>query len=544
MQNHMESAQRNPHTARAARVVYNPYILQWLYQRVIYRAKLEQILTYRSNTIKGEDRETIVRENFQDLSIVSELVFLLTKVREQKFQFDVTECCFERILFQAFVLFFPKKRLLQEDLCRFNDDPLFSCEDSLLLLLTKIGEGEEKNRETLTEVILDFLETHYSYNQSDYQRKSKERVALFFHMKESVEEKMGLSEETVIEYGGEQIATLLYLCVLNELLTLLEWKQSTSLHKVQTKPYPSEDERLVEERALMDTMEKDEKNVILLRLFYDGLLEFHLRNLSLNLFDSPIHEKELRTFVKGEEKYRMVRKGKEFLLVPKSTHHLLYLKLSRDQHQYQYVVRRFLFDYQLRLSHEKLCFSDGCRLCHYFTSDSAQKSNRNLNDFYTIVEGGQKEKCQVFLESFIMDRLEALDSLVFKNGWQLLKLINPRLPLFYLVGVSEMVGYVKSHYEQCEGEGQYRLGLILMTTKSKVKSGNAFRTEKWQEDLALDQDVFQLMFGAILSQIKDLTKHARALLSQYNTDTLGTELNAELSEIFLLYDRVLRLTMK
>lgn len=528
---------------KEARVVYNPFILQLLHQRVIYRAKLDKIISH------SLQRETIIRDNRLDQSIVTEVTFLLRRLYQQKLQFDPAFVSFEKSLFQAFILFFPKRRTIPEGLCKFNDDPLFGCEDFLLSFLSKIGPNEEENRTSLNDLLLLYLEKYYTFKKGDCVLESKTRVNLFFQLKESSENSV-LKNGVLVQYREEQVVTLLYLYLLNELLSFNESLQSEQLHQFQTNPHQPYDERLSRECKLSSLLEKYKKRGSLLRLLYDALMEHHERDLSLSLFESPEESIRLepnRLGGNGETRRLLKDKEKEggggFIVIPKSTNHLVYLKLSKDQHHYRYIVRRFIFDNHLYQNHENLCLSSGggsCRLCQYFDSD---KSIRNLHEFYGIISSGRKE-LRIFLENLILDRLEHLESLVFKNAWQLLKLVNSSGHLFYLVGVTEMVHEVKLRYEQYPGEGVYRQKLILKNAQAMVKTSNAFRLEKWQEELALDQDIFQLIFAAVMKQTGDLEKHARTHKVDLKITPFLENLNADLCEIFTLYERVLRETMK
>lgn len=522
------------------RVVYNPFILQLLYQRVIFRERLGGVISLTKKT----SRVSIIRENELDLYIVTEVVLLLRELYKQKIQFDPSLCIFEKALFQAFVLFYPKRSTIPEDLCQFSDEPLFRCEDFLFTILSRIGHNEEESRVFLTELFSLYLEEYYSLKRRDYLVECKARVSLFFRLKESLENAV-LKHGVLFTYSEEEVMTLLYIFLLSELLSLNESIQSNLLHQFQTNPHQPNDERFSAESLLLSQLEKYEKGASLLKLLYESLVEYHKRELLLNLFDSPDGVVKLEEYSVGGngETYRFLREknGKGFMILPKSTSHLVYMKLSKDQHHYQYIVRRFLFDHHLYQSHEKLCFPGGsCRLCQYFDSD---KSIRNLQEFYGIISSGRKDS-RVFLENFILDRLEAIESFIFKNAWQLIKLVKSSSHLFYLIGVSEMVHEVRLNYEQYEGEGLYRQTLILKNAKDLVKSSNAFRLEKWQKELALDQDIYQLIFAAIIKQTRDLTKHARALCVDLKIASFLENLNADLSEIFTLYEQVLRDTMK
>lgn len=159
-----------------------------------------------------------------------------------------------------------------------------------------------------------------------------------------------------------------------------------------------------------------------------------------------------------------------------------------------------------------------------------------------------------FLESVIMDRLDALDSLIYKNAWQLMKLFRTyslvmeyeagdteRLDLPYMIHISDMISYVTTHYDEEEGQGEYRLSLILMMAKRVSKSGH--RTEDWQRELALDQDIYQLIFRAIGAQVNEIARFERSLLSLYqivkDSGKVSRETTSILNQIFILYESIL-----
>lgn len=482
---------------RSERVVYNPFLLYALYQRVYYRTRIESILKNHSS-LKIEDT-IFIRDNNQDLVITKELSFFLDLMKKEKIQFDFTLSCLEMVLCNAFQLFFPKRGVqVYSDAIQKLDDRVTRCEDYLLYMLDSLvsNEGEEEEwREIFTKVLLIFLERHYVPGCES----NEESIILFFQVKKSFE---SFKEETVtIEYTLEEISFIYYLFLLNELISI------------------------------------SHEEVPFLKLLYEGLREEYMRVLSLSLF-STLPEKESFVILKPqhEEVLRMVQKKKTFFFVPKSTKHLLYLKLSVDGHHYQYIVRRFILDCSLRVTHEEQCLSEGCLLCHYFDVD---KMTRNLSEFYAMVEC--KRDSHIYLESLVLDRCEAIDSVVYKNLWQTMKILQKRgnPMLFYVIHVAKVVDYVRKNYEQYEGEGSYRKTLLLNGAKRLVRSNTLFRVDKWQEALAIDQDIFQLIFSAMMNQLETLKKSARILSIDEKCSVLVDTLCLELSEILLLYQSIL-----
>lgn len=609
--------------------IYNPHLLNLLYLKVVNKKRLERIIAifiYHRGDLEGgggseemcqTEREHLIRENLYDAQIISDIHHLTERMKNEKYQFDIYHCNYEFVLFRMFLLFLPEKDLVQrlpEDFREYRDSLLeskFICEEKILSIM---------NESDLSGVILRYLYKFYSSDLVNYEAATVKRASLLFNIKRSAEEQVlqeqiSLDEDCCLIYNAEVVMTMMYLFFVNEFLAIMSDEKSFLSHSHYTSVFEEEpDDRKKSEREMKEKSRVIDEKIQRIDRVYKLLSHYLYSQFSGPLLcshppppsKSPLKEDNdiyrstpnklyLNPLFNPEREYtKMVNQrntstGSGFLLKPKSIGHLKYMRLSRNKHIYQYIVRRFIFDHELRLSHQRKCnaspplsplispslYTSTCQICRYL------KSITTLNEFYETVENcfytltqereedENRRKVQWYLGGFILDSVDAMDSLIYKNAWQMMRLfrtyslvmeLSPdsmpvvdgdmtlegeKLDLFYIVNIQEMIRYAREHYEEEDGQGEFRMETILRVAKKKSKT--IYRIEEWQKALALDQDIYQLIFRAVGSQVNEIEKFERSILPisriAKEPGKISRMINSILSDIFLLYDSILLSTM-
>jgi hypothetical protein len=144
--------------------------------------------------------------------------------------------------------------------------------------------------------------------------------------------------------------------------------------------------------------------------------------------------------------------------------------------------------------------------CYYI---NPEKSRKTLTD---------KEKLESFLESFVLDPISELDSIVYKNAWQLMILFQDcglkihekeNVDIFHAINIRVMFNHIYTNYPTLDGGCLVRLSTILKEAKNKSKSSH--RITRRQEKFALDVDILFLLMFAISVQSDAIDKYERSL---------------------------------
>ena len=89
------------------RYVYNPYVLNLLYGKVLYLERLREFYGWwRAQGREGarmdeEARRRVVRDNVFDAALVGDVWHLMAGMRRERFHFDLYYANYEYVLFQV-----------------------------------------------------------------------------------------------------------------------------------------------------------------------------------------------------------------------------------------------------------------------------------------------------------------------------------------------------------------------------------------------------------------------------------------------------------
>lgn len=570
------------------RYIYNPYLLNLIYQKVIHQSILERIISffiYNRNDIycklSIEEKYHLIRENLYDAQIISDIYHLLERMKTTTFHFDLYYCNYEAILTRLFLHTMDpiKKEKLPFQLEEVNLGERFLCEEKMSSFMN------ENERYILHDISLKYIFKFYSSSLVNYESESVKRASLLFNIKKSAEHKVlprHSDDDYAIEYNLEVVMTMMYLFLMNEFQSLLADDKSLLTHRHLTSTYSHQDDKSLAARKLSDELRELDNKISLMTQLSQMLDDYIYTQLSGPLIcccpkGIPTKACETTQFyldppldTERMERKLVDKRNGQFMLKTKSVKHLHYIRLTKNRHIYQYITRRFILDHEIRLSHREKCpfkektkdspYTIDCQICHYFIplQRLTEFYNNSENCFYINaseeIEGNYKRCIEKYLGGFLLDKTESLDSIIYKNAWQMMKLFSSNesnhqslnLDIFYIINIREMIQYITTNFEQFTGEAEYRVNKIL--EDAKKKSGSFSKVEQWQKSLALDQDVFLQIYASIGKQMNRIQSYERTILP-INTLIKGTgkvsvEINLIMSNILLLYQEILLSTMK
>lgn len=535
---------------RELHLIYNPFILNVLLQKVAYFERIHCILVHDT----GLDHERLIRENMYAELFVADVEKQIRHMNSETHVFDIYYANYEYILYRMFQIFRPSDVNLPVDACQFEGD-LFFFELSFFEIIT-----EESHKKVLFRLVKEYCQNHYIHNLINYETIATDRSRLLFHMKRDLED-IHMSKDTTdyfLNYTdhGDVIILLMYLLFMKEFIGML-----------------SSNRLLLELQKDEDAIKKLDNEIVLLKNLHDHIgeqleKEFKSYVLVLSHSDDMSLNRDMDAYcanlVDRDEVYYSMKEesGSGFFMKRKEVSHLRYIKLCINRHLYIYVTRRFIFDCSLRLLHEKSCMTTQknteCQLCRYINHE------RKMTDFYNIVtthhyygcyyiqqKAPQKKNRYIlypFLESVFLNPVDAITSVIYKNAWQILKMFdriyrnqhhNEKSPqLFHTIHIPTLINDIRLQYHALNGGPEMRHALTLKSIRNSHKINT--RLEKWQRRLAIDVDIILLIIYVINLQQNDIEKYERSVSStKHKSYTLSSNIKATLTEVYQIYTNVL-----
>lgn len=530
---------------REKRYIYNPFILNFLNQKVIHLDRIKRIIGHEEEA----EQERICRENLEAEQLVEDVSHLLRLMRQEKYKFDIHFCNYEYILFRMCHLFRPSDKKFCQHAGEVEGD-LFFCELKLFDLLSLQRSQEEEKKKKLFDIVARYIKKYYIQHAIDYQNVAVKRASLLFDIKHKCEEKnrpRSKDKDYSFQYDRDVITTMMYLFFINEFIGMVTDEQCLL--------------------RLQGSNGDDDTTLVLLeslRLLLVKQYDQELKGFVIVATPSGGGDEEMRPYttpiVMDTQKVYFTLKNREhgvFTMKRVAIDHLCYLLLCKNAHFYINATRRFIFDYHLGLMHDDYCPRKtqqqvDCQLCRYFSQDAELQAfyASSVQYAYTtchyIVPNApqlaNRQKMTAFLETFMFDLIDALDSVIYKNARQLLVLARARKQdLFRVINIGEMINFVRLQFPILQGGYACRLTLIMKQIRNNFKINQ--RLKKWHQKLALDTDILFIIMYAINAQQNEIEKYHRNVSENFSVTHHTSSLQQTLTEIYQLYLETLRNAM-
>lgn len=577
------------------RYVYNPYLLNVIYQKLLYQDRLRCLHAWRQRSVKldnEEERYRIVKENLRSEQVVADVFHTLDFMSRERFPFDIYHCNFEYVLMRFFCLLDPIATMasLSSSLDPNNNETLpvelkclqvLDTWDQQQSIIVAKGTGA---RDVLLAVLDRYVTRHYIQNMVTYERESVKRVSLLLNIKHAVEYRLkvrqdvelGGDAEYRIEYGGEVVVSMIYVFFANELLALLQEEAALLRTTYHTRPLASTtalaqyDDDFAEYGARFKLLEN---HIALLEELYKVLQnhyteEWHAFSLNMSVFplsnttdhsDNPIHRytKVAPDNAKTVLRYKDVTHD-EFVIREKDASHIRYIPLKKYLSLYEAAARRMMFDCALARDHT-ICpvgnnnnYTTCCQICLYREESDSLYSFYAASETFTYylceyvlpgASGKRPESRQALLgrhlDTMLVDPLIPLVSLLYKMGWQLQQLYpsfccgTAVTNPFHIIGVTNLWHYVIAQYEEYDHGPEARQDSVMRN----ARVGHTVGLASWQKALALDIDVHVLMMHGIDVQQSEIEKFQRSLtlVSCDGGNHVASDITKNLVRIYALY---------
>lgn len=523
------------------RYIYNPFILNFIYQKVIHLDRIKRIAQCEFEKIR------VCRENLHSEQIIEDVYCLLSLVRQTTYKIDIYYCNYEYILHRMLHIFRPFDMKFVHHAGDLEGDAFF-CE---LKCFNVVGIDENEMKRTLFDIMKRYITTYYVYRLIDYENIAAQRSTALFRIKTKYEEKLRPRDKNMdysFSYNGDVLITLMYIFFMNQFSCMLNDEKTLLLLRGECTDAVDAHLKLLE--SLHDILEEQYE----LELKGYVLIASHGAD-DVNKENDPYVSS---TLIDRERVYFRFKNIEEngFTLVPRQIEHLRYILLHKNRHLYCYMTRRFIFDYNLQLLHADKCqrsentnkyLTIECQLCRYFKQlgelmefYSAATSYAYHTCHYIIPNAPQLEnraKLHKFLETLMLDRVDDFVSIIYKNAWQLLVLmLQDDYDVFRMIDVMQLINTVRLDFDM-DGGHEARLTCIIKETRHNFKITQ--RPEKWHRKLALDIDVTLLIIHAILKQQDQMDQYRRNAPIQTRCEDIKTKL----IEIYQLYRNLFSKTM-
>jgi hypothetical protein len=599
--------------------IYNPYVLSLLYAKVLYLGRLRALYVKEVLGSEGvvEERHSLVRDNLYDRLLVADVFHMTVAMSKERFQFDLYYANFEYMLLRMLSLYGGRRGEL------FRSPGFYVEMGDLFFSDLKCMEvlGCEENKDILTEAVLHYIGVYYFRQLVDYNRNASTRVALLLNLKRAAEcavvERQGGDRDYTILYNRDVCTSLLYVYFLNEFLgRAREEKAAFALtHNSLFLEAADSGEGWAEaERGRQEECARLDHRILLMERLSVALArqyEDEFRGWSF-VSVSPEHPQPLP---RGEDhfaRYTMVGcvkrrvnqvkgQGGDLVITEINTRNLRYLNLLKNRTHYEYVTRRLIFDQALRMLHyvhhhkeeedpplrmrriteadvkrRPLCypcryvaqceplfdFYQQCEQYSYNTCHYVQRDSRALEN---------EARLHQFLASVMIELLSPLESIIYKNLWQVQHLFasaNLSLPLkegltitttteaslFQMLDLHALVKDVLASYREVDGGEDARIAMVLQQCKQRSsQTVSNIVIEKWHIKLAMDVDVLLLVMRALAKQEAAIEKYERSLAlpghlvlhdSVESTRHCYSELMRIMTEIYTLYKQELSAVLR
>ena len=492
------------------RDIYNPYVLNLLYSKVLFFRRL-----YDAHRATVEWRQSLVKHNCFDRLLVCDTSQLVSQMSRQKFRFDLYYANCEYILIRMLHIFFAQRcNYIAHQPVEIGD--VFGCEIKCMTVIETEAQREQ-----------------FAADTSPVE-KAQRRVDLLFRIKEKVEWRVaqvyGGERDYTVRYTKDVVTTMLYLLLVNEFLAQARLQcQSDSLFPVAERSERGLSERMDaewqadaardSERAALALLER--LSAVLTQQYEDEVCGFQVIN-TFPEYPSPLppntedpehfgdyvrHGCVLDTVHQWSHGFRSVQDV--------ATDRLRYVSLLKNNDLYAYATRRFLFENELLLMHSG---GDACRLCHYMETHQTlfdfyhQASVNAYNTCHYVVQDSPKlaneSLLHLFLAPVIVDIVGSpVDAVLYKALWQLALLYEHTAPLLNQLDLAELTRHIHTHYDRDDGGSDMRiqreLSLAWQRTaesRSLPQFRRAAKITRFHLELALDVDMLLCVTRAVCAQ--------------------------------------------
>jgi hypothetical protein len=551
-----------PNMEKPDRHIYNPYLLNVLYQKVLYLDRVKRLFAISRSRITGVDNgieewRRVIQENYYSEQMVADVFHLMSTVGDGKFPLDIYQCNYEYILSRMMVLFHPlDEGLLPSDL--IIKGYLFATE----LKCSEVIQGENKEEETenrriLKRLIERYVLKYYFLDVENYDQEAGKRASILHSIKLMEEGRISSVQQDPhykIKYECSVVVTLMYVFFMNEFRSMLMSDRALlSLdHKEDSLVMTSLDAKIKLCTTLYQALKKQYENefqgfsVIEVHPECDGVGEQTTPSFLYKQAHPPIQSVTYTT--KGDSGLLIIRE--------KPCNHIKYISLKKNYNKYIRIVDRMMFDHGLIEQHQQFCilaqcdskqrkggYTLSCQICSYFKDCDVMStlyqysSSYTYNDcqYFYAIDGGEKDedKLMAYLGGVVVDRVYPVTSLLYKNAWQLMNFFyvlgggdggEDRIKLFHIINLPTLVDYVHKHYHDVE-----KRVANLLSQKSASHHKN--------KAILYDIDMLCLIINAVNEQMGEVDKYQRTI-DDRGVDVLRNRVVSELYSVYKVYGEI------
>jgi len=508
--------------------IYNPYVLAVLYSKTRFLGLLRE---YHCACVEPDQAALLISDNVYDCVLVADVVEMTRALTDHEWPLDLYLCCnYEYALYRMLMLCQPPEEQLPLG-CTTELGSPFLCDLKCQVLLDRDTHDKTQFRTALR----CYLTLQYFTRATlrDYEKVARARTKLLMEVKASGERAEAVRRapdfDYTVRYNKELHQTMLYLCLLNELLAEVELSGGEceplllELHETLRQHYVSE-VRDCSGASPRVSMTEDWSH-------------FASYTRTGCVWDRIV---EVRTHRNGG-----------FTVPERDTRNLRYLDLRCNRSHYQYAVRRFAFDVEAQRLHLNYCKKvTPCHGCHY----RQQRSDEPLVQFYELCETYayhapeydqvNETRLHSYLGQAVLALVPPVDAIMYKNLWQLQRLFALEAPLklliptqraqpletdvyslFQALDLVDMLRDLRLQYGETEGGPEARTIAIVNQHQTRFsKAGDKPRTEAhklWQMRLAIDTDAVLCIMRALASQHSAVEKCERAIASGHQPGALS-----------------------
>ncbi len=367
------------------RIVYNPWLLALLWQRVVYRHEL-----LGQRPLSEEARRRLVWEGGRAAQLlVQDVVQTRQLMARERWPYDCAWASFEPALYRLLALFCPAALVMQGGPGASQVGAPFGCELALLAALDPRSEQAQRR------VVYDALQRHVARHYArDAHTEQQCRLPLLLNMKHAVEEQVGPQGlDARLCYDAEMAHSLMCCFFLDACASdvdaervALQFRRGGGDDDAQT---------LYDEGALLQALHCVARHSLLQQV----------QRHAVQQHPSMVRDDDNARYkaAGGERRDVLCVDAEDDALMGGSSERVeqtRWLSLRNHLHCYEYVVHRFQFDYALQCQHARDCAicqqpdlverrARHCTIQHYLEHDAA------LAHFYAVaLDNGAQSQLQ------------------------------------------------------------------------------------------------------------------------------------------------------
>jgi hypothetical protein len=402
---------------------------------------------------------------------------------------------------------------------------------------------------------------YYFLNLVNYDKGAVDRVSLLFNIKQMVEEKIEsrqYDKHYRVQYDANVAVTMMYVFFMNEFRGLL--MDEKSLLQLRCRKDGGGgggdiDKNQVDEidykiglvgslyGLLVDQLDEEFKGYALIDI--QPMVGDATSTTNIPPITECISKRYTTVTIPNQRTIYTVKdtSSGDTVVKEKECSHLRYTSMRMNRVHYEFITRRFIFDHALACVHNGYCScgsgsgsSSGdkniplCHICIYFSENLAFKTFYEMSESlpYNIChythfhnkELDNETKLVAYLGTLVIDPILSLDSIIYKNAWQVLTLfyggISGKSPMvgedsriFHMICLGDMMNRIKEMYDSLDGGAEIRTNRLITMVRNNQKSFH--HIEKWQKRFVSDIDMMYLMLNAIILQKNEIDKYERTI---------------------------------